>query len=303
MSPKRYATRPAGFASFCDPQPSSCAQTQDPTAFAIQRPPRASRRMTIRGCAAGSGSGSAARRRLAAVVLLCATLVASGLVWYGLTGSAGLPTGMYQALDRLGVLGEADSLVLSDMDGRAVVVSPAPDVAGSDVAATGGRFVAPAHGLDVPLLAMTLAGDIVNPPTLTDAFVLRGSGFSTSAGSTPRIITMHAVRGGVAPGNSFFAGGTDVVAASVGDRLYVDGSAYTVTQVEILPQGVASQAASIWGVLPDGEERLVVLTCVQRPGGRGRATENLVLHALRDPGGSGERVSAAVEPAAATSTT
>lgn len=221
------------------------------------------------------------RSRLAGVILLSALLAAVGLVWYGLTGGAGLPAGMYQAMGQLGLVDDT-GLVLADMDGRSVVVSPAPDVEGADVAATGGRFVAPAQGLDVPLLAMTLSGNIVNPPTLTDAFVLRGSGFGTSAGATPTIITMHAVRGGVAPGNSFFAGSTDVVVAQVGDRLYVDGAAYSVTHVEILPQAEATAAASIWGVLPDGDQRLVVLTCVQRPGRRGRATENLVLHALRD---------------------
>jgi len=217
------------------------------------------------------------RRRLASVIFALSLVVAAGLVWFGLAGQ-GSPVLLAASGG-----GDVSSAVLRDIDGRAIVVEPAPDAELAAITPTGGRFMAPSLDLDVPLYAMSAQGTVLNPPSLTDAFMLRSSRISTPVGTTPLIVTMHAVRGGTAPGNAFFEveTSTDTVRVAVGDALYVDGSVYTVTAVEILSQDDASASPYIWGVFADGEDRLVVLTCVQRPGRRGFATENLVIHALR----------------------
>ncbi|QAY69811.1 class F sortase [Xylanimonas protaetiae] len=170
---------------------------------------------------------------------------------------------------------------LRDLDGRRVELDLPPDLEAAAVEPTGGRFVAPDHGLDVPLVWMSVDGSVLNPPTLTDAFVVRDPApAADGAGGRPRIVAMHAVRGGRAPGNAFAASSGEVLAAP-GDRLYVDGDLYVVDTVEVVPKEAAERDASIWGVRDDGDVRLVVLTCLQRPGGPTRAPDNLVLHASR----------------------
>jgi len=225
-----------------------------------------------------------ARRLWTIVIVAASLLVAGGLVWYGLAGQF---SGSVFDSDTFGganpAFGALTGSVLTDMNDRQVLITPAPDVANANVSPIKGRFMMPAHDLDVPLYLMSAHDGLVNPPTLTDAFVLRGSRAVTPLGTTPLIVTMHAVRGGTAPGNAFFdaATGTDAVRVAVGDLLYVAGETYSITAVVIMTQADAAASSSIWGMFPDGEQRLVVITCVQRPGARGRATENLVLYAQR----------------------
>ncbi|MCL1871993.1 MAG: hypothetical protein FWF90_16490 [Promicromonosporaceae bacterium] len=171
---------------------------------------------------------------------------------------------------------------LRDLDGRRVQLDLPPDAEAAAVEPTGGRFVAPDHGLDVPLMTMRLAGTVLNPPTLTEAFLVRDPAPVPDgvAGARPRIVAMHAVNGGRAAGNAF-AEPSGAVVVAPGDRLYVDGDLYVVDSVEVMRKEVAERDQAIWGVRDDGASRLVVLTCLQRPGGPTRAPDNLVLHASR----------------------
>lgn len=172
---------------------------------------------------------------------------------------------------------------LRDLDGRPVVLDEAPDTDGADLRPTGGRFQAPAHGLDVPLVEMTATGGVLNPPTLTDAFLLRDPGRETPSGTRPLVVAMHSVRDGRAPGNAFFERGAPDPAVLVdpGAELVVDGIPYVVERTEVLGKAQAARSPEIWGPLADGGDRLVVLTCLQRAGTTGFAAENLVLHAAR----------------------
>lgn len=171
---------------------------------------------------------------------------------------------------------------LRDLDGRCAVLDEAPDVAFADPRPTGGRLQAPEQDLDVPLVEMSSTGGTLNPPTLTDAFLVRDTR-SSSEGSHPRIVAMHAVRDGRAPGNAFFEPGVADPALLVhpGDPVVVDGVEYTVTETEVMRKDEAAASPDIWGNGPDGENRLVVVTCLQRAGRTGPAAENLVVHAVR----------------------
>ena len=169
-----------------------------------------------------------------------------------------------------------------DMDGRRVALDTRPDPAGADVQATGGRFHAPGQGLDVPLLEMSASGGVLNPPTLTDAFILRDPDRTTADGVRPRIIVMHAVHGGRAPGNALITtGGTATkVLVGAGDQLWVDGVEYVVESTDILSKPAAASSSDIWGYHEDGADRITVITC--RPDNRAaHATHNLVVHAVR----------------------
>ncbi len=172
---------------------------------------------------------------------------------------------------------------LTDMDGRAVILDMTPDLAAADLRATGGRFQVPSLGLDVPLLEMTVADGVLNPPTLTDAFVIRDPDRTPGHASRPTIVAMHAVRDGRAPGNAFFEPGAVNPSVTVipGHELRVDGVVYSIVDTEALPKADAARSPDIWGRHPDGDRRLVVVTCLQRQGGAGPASENLVVHAVR----------------------
>ncbi|MGE9350280.1 hypothetical protein ACQP60_12505 [Isoptericola variabilis] len=170
-----------------------------------------------------------------------------------------------------------------DLDGRCVRLDARPDVAHADLRPTGGRFEAPAQGLDVPLTSMSAAGGVLDPPSLTEAFEVRDPDRTRAEGTRPRIVAVHAVRGGRAPGNAFFepAAHAPAVAVSPGDELRVDGDTYLVESTEVLSKADAAASPDVWGHRPGGEDRLVVLTCVQRAGSTGPARDNLVIQAVR----------------------
>ena len=183
----------------------------------------------------------------------------------------------------MGLTSGSSTATLPDLDGRPVVVEETPDAEGADLRATGGRFVAPEHALDVPLVEMTVTGGTLNPPTFTDAFVLRDPDRVTPQGTRPLVVALHAVRSGRAPGNAFFEPGSPDPAVLVrpGAEVVVDGATYVVERTEVLGKAQAARSRDIWGALPDGGDRLVVITCLQRSDATGHAVENLVLHAVR----------------------
>jgi hypothetical protein len=170
---------------------------------------------------------------------------------------------------------------LLDLDGRPVILDDPPDAAASDPVPTGGRFVAPRQHLDVPLVEMNVVNNVINPPTLTDAFVVRGFGSPRTPGSGLVVVSMHAVRGGNAPGNAFFDMGPTAspVTIAIGDPLQVDGVTYTVTGTQVLGKTAASTSADIWAAPSQRSGELVVLTCLQRASEQGSARDNLVIFA------------------------
>jgi len=223
-------------------------------------------------------------RWILSVASVAAMLGALGILWFA-------PEGNHEA-------------VMTDMDGRRVAVEAAPDESAvepevdaqideaeaeeaADITPVRpdsiGRFQAPDHDLDVPLRRTQAADGVLNPPTLTDAFVFRDPDRRTPAGVRPRVIAMHAVRDGRAPGNAFSQPGVGDPAVKIGegDELWVDGILYVVNGTEILDKDDATRSPAIWGHHPDGDKRLVVITCLPRAGTSGPAAENLVIHAVR----------------------
>ncbi|MFE5307521.1 hypothetical protein [Isoptericola sp. NPDC056573] len=204
-------------------------------------------------------------RALLVAVLALSLGGAATVTWLGLQG------------------GDTCAAAQRDLDGRCVRLDARPDVAGADLRPTGGRFQAPAQDLDVPLTSMSATGGALDPPTLTEAFEVRDPERTSAEGSRPRLVAVHAVRDGRAPGNAFFEPGAHdpVVTVSPGDELRVDGVTYLVESTEVLSKADAAASPDVWGHRPDGEARLVVLTCLQRAGSTGAARDNLVIHAVR----------------------
>lgn len=221
------------------------------------------------------------------VVVVTGITVGAGLVMIGLNGGA-WPTLLAQAVGRPDLAGVPLSglpqgvVMIPDLDGQPVILDPSPlevePAAGAwdDRRQAATRFRAPAQGLDVPLLRMNVRGGVINPPTLRDAFEV-----VALEPDLPRVIALHAVRGGRAAGNAFYAQhptGT-VITVAAGDVLHVGERTYVVDDVTVLDQQDAARSERIWGASPDQAGRLVVITCLQRPGLTGPAEENLVIFA------------------------
>ncbi len=94
---------------------------------------------------------------------------------------------------------------------------------------------------------------------------------------------MHAVRGGNAAGNAFFALGSEQSPVLVipGDVLHVDGVVYTVTRSDVLTKSAATTSDAIWADPQGRDGELVVITCLQYTSATGAADENLVIWAHR----------------------
>lgn len=168
-----------------------------------------------------------------------------------------------------------------DLDGRRIALADAPDVGGCAAAPTGGRFVAPAHGLDVPLCGMSPTDGEIKPPTLVEAFLVRGYGAPDQPGTGLTVIAMHAVCDGRAPGNAFceLGAGHRQVTVRPGDPLVVDGVGYAVTHTEVLGRSAARYA--IWGAAAHWTDELVVITSLQAAPGSAEENEHLVVFAQR----------------------
>ena len=137
-----------------------------------------------------------------------------------------------------------------------------------------GQFLFPSLNMRVPLSSMAVENGQVNPPTTTDAYLV--AGYGTLRGEGTSYVAMHSGRGVDAVGNSLIDVASGESAAKVGDNLFVDAIAYTVTQVRVVPKGDLSTEAGIWEQV-DG--RLVVFTCLQRESGP--SLSNVVIIAER----------------------
>lgn len=174
-----------------------------------------------------------------------------------------------------------DAFVSKDLAGNTVRWDVPPDVEASAVQDTGGRFLAPSLDLSVPLLSAQIADGIINPPTMTDAFVYRDYGDPDATESGLVVIAMHAVRSGEAPGNRFVDVTEDeaTILVQEGDLFEVDGHEYQVSDTEVLSKAAATQSSRLWDDWESRDGELVVVTCLQRPGQVGNSLENVIIYA------------------------
>lgn len=168
-----------------------------------------------------------------------------------------------------------------DLAGRQIPVDLPSDeqVSARD---TGGVFEAPAQGLRVPLRSAVTVGGVINPPSLTDAYLYRDFGDPDDPASGTVVAAMHSVRGGNGPGNALADREGSVEAPSVrispGDPVLLGAVRYVVTAVEIQARAATSDDARIWS---EGSSDLVVLTCLIDPRVPLADQPNLVVFAER----------------------
>ncbi|QAY61769.1 class F sortase [Microbacterium protaetiae] len=177
---------------------------------------------------------------------------------------------------------------LRDMNGNAVALDAAATPAGPQltdmdpVDDTNTRFAVPSVGLDVPLGALTAVGDEITPPGFTSAYLVRNLGVTPqNAPEGTVFVVMHSLRdGAVGPGNYLIDVDSGTAAVHPGDEVDVSGVAYTVTGASDIIKTAIADDDDIWADQPG---RLVVITCLQRPGG-GPSHDNIVITAQRTAG-------------------
>lgn len=172
--------------------------------------------------------------------------------------------------------------VTLDLDGRRVLWDEAPDLTRARAESTGGRFDAPRQRLSVPLLRASVVDNLIVPPTLTDAYVIRDYGRPGDRRSGLVVVAMHSVRGGRGPGNAFFEpGSARTLRVGPGDPLIVNGSNYEVTAVRVDERGTAATDLYLWDRWHERGDELAVITCLLDPRLPMTRQDNLVVLARR----------------------
>lgn len=168
-----------------------------------------------------------------------------------------------------------------DLKGNRVQAEDVPTAAVSASADpdTGGQFVVKSVGLDVPLGALNAVDGTVEPPGFTSAYWIRNEGVPTKDPKKGTVfVVMHSLRnGGVGPGNYLIDVKDQKAKVSLGTKIQVDGVTYKVTGSQTVKKTELSQSKTIWADTPN---RLVVITCLQRPQG-GPSVDNMVIQAVR----------------------
>jgi len=167
-----------------------------------------------------------------------------------------------------------------DLAGHPVQVDgPAPAPSASATPSGVGRFAAPSVGLDVPLGALSVVDDVVEPPGFTSAYWVRNLGVAPADAAHGTVfVAMHSLRGGgVGPGNALIDVAAGRPRIATGAAITVDDVRYRVTRTETVGKGDIHADAEVWANTPG---RLVVITCLQRADGE-RSVSNVVVEAVR----------------------
>lgn len=173
-----------------------------------------------------------------------------------------------------------------DLNGATVALepgtTPSPDVVEKMDAVddAGQRFAIPSVGLSVPLGALSMTANTLTPPGFTSAYLVRNLGTSIDDPEQGTVfVVMHSLReGGVGPGNYLIDVDDETASIAPGITVNVGDLSYTVTgDLAITKTGIQSQD-DVWEDIPG---KLVIITCLQRPGGR-PSHENIVITAQLD---------------------
>ncbi|MCS5524676.1 class F sortase [Curtobacterium flaccumfaciens pv. oortii] len=141
-----------------------------------------------------------------------------------------------------------------------------------------GRFEVPSVGLNVPLGALTSVDNVIEPPGFTSAYWVRDHGVTPqNAGKGTVFVVMHSLRNGaIGPGNYLIDVDRHTSKVGLGATITVDDTQYTVTDTLAIDKPAIADANAVWANTPN---RLVVITCLQRPGG-GPSKQNIVIEAI-----------------------
>lgn len=144
---------------------------------------------------------------------------------------------------------------------------------------TSGRIVAPEVGLDAPLGEISIpASNVINPPDFEHVFIFRDFGTVDDAESGTVYAATHSLKGSNSPGNDLIDIDTGQPTLGTDDEITVDGQKYEVIESHTTSKTELPADEDIWNAEIDN--RLVLITCLQRPAGR--SIDNVVTIAVKD---------------------
>lgn len=138
----------------------------------------------------------------------------------------------------------------------------------------------PSVGVDTAVLPITPQGGVLDPPSLTAAYVIERYGAPGSDNTV--YLAGHSWDSGEAVFNPLFDRAAQSARVREGDEVVVTTAAgrytYVVERAERYPRASLPDRDEVWDAVPG---RLVLITCFQRDDGR-NASDNLVVYAQLD---------------------
>lgn len=153
------------------------------------------------------------------------------------------------------------------------------EISDMDPQPTDGRIIAPEVGLDAPLGEISIPqSNIINPPDFEHVFIFREYGTVDDPDSGTVYAATHSLKGSNSPGNDLINVDTGEPTLGEDDEITVDGQKYQVIESHKTSKTELPADEDIWDA--DIDNRLVLITCLQRPAGK--SIDNVVTIAVKD---------------------
>lgn len=174
-------------------------------------------------------------------------------------------------------LSEEQTAGESDAEVRLEEPPSETEVEDMKIEALGGDFQVPSVGLNTGLKTMSEVNGAINPPGLSNGYVVRNHGSPDHPERGTTYVAIHSVQGAELPGNKLIDVDAGEAAVEAGETITLQDRDYTVTDAYAVPKSDVSGDDSVW---VDEPGRLVVLTCLQRTSGR--SVDNVIIEASAD---------------------
>lgn len=147
------------------------------------------------------------------------------------------------------------------------------EISDMDPQPTDGRFIASDVGLDAPMGDISIpASNVINPPDFDRVFVFRDYGDVHDSDSGTVYAATHSLKGYDSPGNSLIDIDSGAPTLTGGETISVDDVEYEVEESKQMSKTELPADEDIWD--DEIDDRLVLITCLQRP--VGASVENVV---------------------------
>lgn len=151
-----------------------------------------------------------------------------------------------------------------------------------DIKPLDGDLVIESVGLTMSMEEMSVVDNVINPPGLESAYLVRDYGTPEDT-SEMTVIALHSIKNGNVPGNNLIDVDKGEPTVKNGDKITVQGHDYTVKTSFSQDKESASYDDGLW---KDEPGKLLLFTCLQRD--EGKSVKNIIIEAQADEQVNGE---------------
>lgn len=152
----------------------------------------------------------------------------------------------------------------------------AQQVKAMDIKPLDGDLVIESVGLSMSMEEMSVVDNVINPPGLESAYLVRDYGTPDDT-SEMTVIALHSIKNGDVPGNKLIDVNKGEATVKNGDKIEVQGHDYTVETSYSQDKEAVSYDDGLW---EDEPGKLLIFTCLQRE--EGKSVENIIIEAQSD---------------------